>query len=132
MERSEMEKRKDKRFREWNKAVLKPAANGSENGSNHVVNAYTYDISLTGARIYSEQFFAAGSVVRIQVELLRSKQVLRVDAEVKWIEWNPHEDVFEMGVEFLHELSHSILSLLKHLYAEPTGLPSSMSTSPQG
>jgi len=120
-----MEKRKDKRFKEWNKVALKSAERVAE-GPGPVINAYTYDISIKGARIYSEQSFAVGSIVRIQIDLARSEQALRLDAEVRWIEWNREEKVYEMGVEFLHELSQTIMALIKHLYGEPTALPASM------
>ena len=120
-----MEKRKDKRFKEWNKVVLKSGGRNGD-GPGPDINAYTYDLSIKGAKIYSEQSFPVGSVVRIQIELARSQQALRLDAEVRWIEWNKQEKVYEMGVEFLHELSQTIMALIKHLYGEPTALPASM------
>ena len=124
-----MQNRRDKRFRQWNRVALKDAP-GGEGPPAPPINAYTYDLSLKGARIFCERYHPAGSVVRLQIELVGSGQTLRVDAEVKWSRWNSVENVFEMGVEFLHELSQTIMTLLKHLYGEPTGLPASVGPAP--
>jgi hypothetical protein len=124
-----MENRRDKRFRQWNKVALRESA-GAEGRPEPTINAYTFDISLKGARIQSDKGFAKGSLVRLQIELVRTRETIRVDAEVKWSRWNPAEEVFEMGVEFLHELSHTIMALFKDLYGEPTGLPASMQPAP--
>ena len=124
-----MDKRKDKRFLERNKIFIKSTSEGHEPVYGIGINAYTYDISLSGARIYSSLYFPVGSVVRIVIELERTHQSIKVDAEIKWSKKSEEEDdLFESGVEFLHSISQTLLSLIKHLYAERNGgIPTSIS-----
>jgi hypothetical protein len=124
-----MDNRKDKRFLERNKIFIKSTSEGHEPVYGIGINAYTYDISLSGARIYSSLYFPVGSVVRIVIELERTHQSIKVDAEIKWSKKSEEEDdLFESGVEFLHSISQTLLSLIKHLYAERNGgIPTSIS-----
>ena len=121
-----MEKRKEKRFREENEVFIKSATNGKDSSNSVEVNAHTFDISLGGARVCSEKFFDIGTIIRMEIELKRTGQSVRVDGEIKWFRDNEDEDVFEFGVEFLHSISHTLLSLIKHLYAEREGIPTAV------
>lgn len=122
-----MEHRKDKRFSEQNKVLIKTPSEVREKGANGGINAYTRDISLSGARICSKQDFPVGSVIRIVIDLERTHQSLKVDGEVKWTRQSEEEEHFDIGVEFLHSISQTLLSLIKHLYSEREGIPSSIS-----
>jgi hypothetical protein len=124
-----MDKRKDKRFLERNTIFIKSTSEGHEPVYGIGVNAYTHDISLSGARICSSQYFPIGSVVRIVIELERTHQSIKVDGEIKWSKKSEEEDdLFESGVEFLHSISQTLLSLIKHLYAEKNGgIPTAVS-----
>jgi len=122
-----MEHRKDKRFNEQNNVIIKATSEVREGGTNGGINACTRDISLSGARIRSRQEFPVGSVIRIIIELERTHQSLKVDGEVKWSRRTEEEDLYEIGVEFLHSISQTLLSLIKHLYSEREGIPSSVS-----
>ena len=124
-----MDNRKDKRFLERNTIFIKSTSEGHEPVYGIGVNAYTHDISLSGARICSSQYFPIGSVVRIVIELERTHQSIKVDGEIKWSKKSEEEDdLFESGVEFLHSISQTLLSLIKHLYAEKNGgIPTAVS-----
>lgn len=124
-----MDNRKDKRFLERNTAFIKPTSEGHEPVYGNGINAHTYDLSLSGARICSPQYFPVGSVVRIVIELERTHQSIKVDGEIKWSRKSPEEtDIQESGVEFLHSISQTLLSLIKHLYADRNGgIPTSIS-----
>ena len=117
-------RRKEDRLRERNKVTIR--APHSVNG-NKETNAYTYDISVGGARIFSKEFYDVGTFVRIQIELARTKQNLSVVGEVKWYQLLEDEDLFEIGIEFQHQISHSIVALIRHLYGSDAGIPSSIS-----
>lgn len=119
-----MEHRKDKRFKEQNSVLIRPSSAFREAAGNGGINAYTQDISLSGARICSEQDFPVGSVIRILIDLERTHQVLKVDGEVKWSRLSEDGDFYELGVEFLHSISQTLLSLIKHLYGEREAIPS--------
>ena len=122
-----MEKRREKRFQEKNEVLIKSAVNGKEATSALGVNAYTFDLSLAGARIRSDQFFDVGTIIRININLERTGQSIKVDGEVKWFRKNEEEQLFELGVEFLHSISQTLLSLIRHLYSDRAGIPSVVS-----
>jgi len=120
-------KRREKRFMEENKVVIRYARENKNSVDLAEVNAATHDISLGGARIQVKKFFPVDSVIRIQVSLSRSGEAIKVDGKVKWIKKNQDEDLYEIGVEFLHHISKTVLSLIRHLYGEDTGVPTSVS-----
>lgn len=122
-----MEHRKDKRFAEQNNVLIKTTSEVREAARNGAINAHTRDISLSGARICSQQDFPVGSVIRIVIELERTHQCLKVDGEVKWTRRTEDGESFEAGVEFLHSISQTLLSLIKHLYSERDSIPASVS-----
>jgi hypothetical protein len=123
-----MDNRKDKRFVERNTVFIKSTSEAKETPRGNGINAHTHDLSLSGARICTPQYFPVGSVVRIVIELERTHQSIKVDGEVKWTKKSEEgDDLFESGVEFLHSISQTLLSLIKHLYAERNGIPSAIS-----
>jgi len=123
-----MDHRKDKRFLERNTVFIKSTSETKEPPSASGINAHTHDISLSGARICTPHYFPIGSVVRIVIELERTHQSIKVDGEVKWTKKSDEgDDLYESGIEFLHSISQTLLSLIKHLYAERNGIPSAVS-----
>jgi len=123
-----MDNRKDKRFVERNTVFIKSTSEATEALYGHGINAHTHDLSLSGARICTPHYFPVGSVVRIIIDLERTHQSIKVDGEVKWTRKSEEDDdLFESGVEFLHSISQTLLSLIKHLYSERNGIPSAVS-----
>jgi len=124
-----MDNRKDKRFLERNAVFVKTTSDGTEAFFGHGINAHTHDISLSGARICTPHYFPVGSVVRIVIDLERTRQSIKVDGEIKWTKKSEEDDdLFESGIEFLHNISQTLLSLIKHLYAEKNGgIPTTVS-----
>ncbi len=124
-----MDNRKDKRFLERNTVFIKSTSEAAEVISAHGINAHTHDISLSGARICTPHYFPVGSVVRIVIDLERTHQSIKVDGEIKWTKKSEDDDdLFESGIEFLHSISQTLLSLIKHLYAERNGgIPTAVS-----
>jgi len=124
-----MDNRKDRRFLERNTVFIKSTSEGCEPVYGVAINAHTHDLSLSGARICTPQYFPIGSVVRIVIELERSHQSIKVDGEIKWTKKSEEgDDLFESGVEFLHSISQTLLSLINHLYAEKNGgIPTAVS-----
>jgi Tfp pilus assembly protein PilZ len=116
-------KRKEERIIERNNVSIKPVLNPKRGIG---INAYTSDISLGGARISTREFFDIGSFIKIQIELASTKELITFDGEVKWLNVKEGEDVFELGVEFRHKISNSILSLIKHLYQQDSKIPSTI------
>ena len=124
-------KRRDKRVRQWNKAKIKPASNNLKFDGADGINAYTYDLSLGGARIYTPESYPIGTLVRIQIELARTGQSITIDSEVRWIKRNESENVYEVGVEFLHRIPQTMFALMKNLKDRSVGIPANISSEPK-
>lgn len=122
-----MEHRKDKRFGERDRVVIRDAGRSSQSFAKNAVNAFTYDISLTGARIGCKKDFPVGAIVHVVIDLERSEQFLKVDGRVVWGQAGQGDEPFEIGVQFLHSIPDTILALIRHFYGKNVGIPSSVS-----
>jgi hypothetical protein len=122
-----MENRKDKRFGERNNVLLKGMHLAPETSTNGRINAHTQDISVTGARIRTKLDFPVGYIIRIGIDLKRTQQPLRVDAEVIWIRKSKKGKHFDIGVRFLHNVPDAYILLISHFYGKQVSIPSSVS-----
>ena len=123
----ELENRKDKRFGERNPVLIRDASPAPGITANVGINAFTHDISVSGARISSRVDYPVGCIIRIDIDLRRTRQSLRVDGEVIWSRKSENGKRFDLGVEFEHSIPDTILSLIKHFYGKEVGIPSSVS-----
>jgi c-di-GMP-binding flagellar brake protein YcgR len=110
-----MERRKRIRFIERNNVTIRPA---SQDSDGRKTKAYTFDISTGGARIVAPDRFEVGTVLKIRIDLARTKQSMVLDGVVKWVRFNEDSGLHEMGVEFLHLTSSKVLALIRHLYGQ--------------
>ena len=110
-----MERRKRIRFIERNHVTIQRASPG-KNGQQ--TKAETFDISTGGARIVAKDRYDVGTILRIRLELARTRQSVTVDGEVKWIRSHDETGLFEMGLEFRHLTSAKVLCLIKHIYGQ--------------
>lgn len=122
-----MDSRRDKRFEEQNKVLIEDKGQALETAALGAINASTHDLSVSGAWLCCDQDFPVGYVLRIEIELEGAEKPLKVDGEVIWSRPSADGPHFDLGVEFLHNLPDTILSLLKHLYGKKGGVPSSVS-----
>lgn len=110
------QRRKDKRIKQWNKASLRVMGTGPGSTGPTATEAYTYDLSLGGARIHSSARLAVGTRVSLRIELSRSREAVAIDGLVKWVQPSEAANVYEMGIEFDHSSSSTIMSLMKNLH----------------
>jgi len=108
--------RRDRRFMQWNRTQITLLKDSRHTNGRAPVEAFTYDISIGGARIHSMESFEVGSLVRLQIELVRSAETLRVEGLVKWRRRDESASLFEMGIEFQHTSMVTVLSLMKALH----------------
>jgi len=113
---TDMKPRKDRRFKQWNKTKITPLIDPRTTSKHSTVDAFTYDLSIGGARIHTSEPFEVGTLLRLRIDLARTGQDLRVEGIVKWRKQNETEKVFEMGVEFQHTSMVTVLSLMKDLH----------------
>ena len=121
------ERRREKRFKDDNKVAMQSILEGKDINGSIDINALTCDISPGGARILTHKFYPFDSILKIQIDLSDSKQLIELEGKVKWIKKMDEDDIFEIGVEFLHSVSQTILALLEHLYGNNMKIPSSVS-----
>jgi Tfp pilus assembly protein PilZ len=115
-------KRKEDRLIERNCVSIQPFSAKKTAG----INAYTHDISLGGARLYTRELFDVGSFIKIEIELAGTKELIRLQGQVKWLNVQEGGGCFELGVEFRHRISNAVLYLIKHIYQQDSGIPSSV------
>ena len=113
-----MERRKHRRFQQWNKAIIKSASGGDGILPRCPIDAYAWDLSIGGARIQSEESFPVGAVVRIHLELVRSREAVSIDGAVRWSRWNEKEKIHEFGIEFQECNQTTLQTIMKNLYRE--------------
>ena len=111
-----MEKRKDKRKEEENKAVIELAEGKTKSANKISINALTQNISLSGARLQSDNFFPVDTHVNLQITLSKSKKLIKLNGKVKWVKDIQDGELYEMGVEFIEALPHKVMVLLQHLF----------------
>jgi c-di-GMP-binding flagellar brake protein YcgR len=118
------ENRKDRRISEENRVAIElPGAPASPEA--RVINALTKDISLGGAKIVTDRLFEVGTSLRMTLYLSKSKQIVKVRADVRW---NRMVDagLYEMGVEFEHGIPTGVVILINHLYGKGQIVPTSI------
>jgi hypothetical protein len=108
--------RRDRRFKQWNKTQITLMKDPQHVNGRSPVEGFTYDISIGGARIHSMEPFEVGCLLRLQIELVRSADILRVEGQVKWRRRDESANVFEMGIEFQHTSMATVLSLMRALH----------------
>ena len=113
-----MERRKHRRFEQWNKAIIKSASGGDGILPRCPIDAYAWDLSIGGARIQSEESFPVGAVVRIHLELVRSRESVSIDGAVRWSRRTEKENIYEFGVEFQECNQATLQAIMKNLYRE--------------
>jgi len=123
------ERRKEKRFQQENKVCIQTGPETCEPDEEGAFDSLTHDLCLSGARITTKRLYPEGTILRVQIDLERSKRTVALDAEVRWGRPLEDTDLFEMGVEFQHEIPKTVLFLITHLYGELEGVPTSVSMS---
>lgn len=110
------QRRKDRRFKQKNRTTI--TLQGTEQGLRGAseAKAFTYDLSLGGTMIQSEEAYPVGTHIQLRIVLSRTMASLGLVGEVKWVRRHAAENKYEMGVEFLHDRPQGFMSLMKELY----------------
>jgi c-di-GMP-binding flagellar brake protein YcgR len=113
------QRRKDKRFKQWNKTTITPLENGAGLRGAAEAKAFTYDLSLCGAQVHAPEAFPVGTDVRVRILLARTMDSVKLEGRVKWVKRHPHESGYQMGIEFFHETPQGFMTLMKELFEGP-------------
>ncbi|MFZ2052897.1 MAG: PilZ domain-containing protein [Candidatus Aminicenantales bacterium] len=115
------EKRKDWRIKEENRVVIEFAPPGVP-GDGFPANAFTKDLSLTGARIWTDRLYPLNSKLKLILYLSRSRQIIRICSTVRWMKGSA-EGLYEMGVQFQPGIPDAVIALINHIYSKDQGIP---------
>ena len=119
------DRRKDSRENEENKVVIEYVTSLGDSIGVTEIYALTKDISVGGARIVTDWFFPVDTFFKVNLTLSKSRQEVHVDGQVRWIEsLDDSDDLFEVGVEFLHDLPETIFVLISHILQIEKEIPS--------
>jgi hypothetical protein len=110
------ERRKHRRFQQWNKAIIQSATGGQGMLPRCPIDAVAWDLSLGGARIQCDESFPVGAIVRLHLELVRSREYVGIDGEVRWARWNEEQKFHEFGVEFQDCVEATLQAIMRNLY----------------
>ena len=118
------EKRKDERFKEEKKVVVEFYPGGKELRPNNVTYALTRDISEGGVKLLTDRYFSVGTLLKITMSLSRSRQIVNVVAKVRWVQNFYTSDLYEMGIEYMHEIPESVKTMMSDHQGRDPEIPS--------
>lgn len=113
---SDAQKRKDRRFKQWNKTKITRLEHARASSGHPPTEAFTYDISLGGARIHAMEAFEVGTLLRLDIELVRTGDLLRVEGIVRWRKRDDLSKIHELGIEFQHASMVTVVALMRALH----------------
>jgi hypothetical protein len=118
----------DKRIEEENRVVIEISPlDGKDEGLE--INAFTRDISPSGARILTERQFPLDSTLNLTFYLSRSRQIVRTPGTVKWRKQR-EDGLYEIGVQFHHGIPGVLMVLICHLYGKEEAIPTEIMKGP--
>jgi hypothetical protein len=121
------EKRKEQRIKEENRVVIEAGPAGGAPGDGFPANAFTRDISLAGARIWTDRLYPLNTKLKLTLYLSRSRQVIRINSTVRWMK-SCDDGLYEMGVQFQPGIPDALIALINHIYSKDQGIPTVVNT----
>ncbi|MGD8538921.1 MAG: PilZ domain-containing protein [Candidatus Aminicenantes bacterium] len=117
------EKRKNERTKEEKKVVIEFYPEGKDQRPKNVTYALTRDVSEGGLRLLSDRYFSVGTLLKITLSLSHKKPIVNVVAKVIWVQNFHTSDIYEMGIEFMHEIPESVKTMMSDRQVEDAGIP---------
>jgi c-di-GMP-binding flagellar brake protein YcgR len=110
------QRRKDKRFKQWNKTTINVLDGGGGLRGASEIKAFTNDLSLGGAQVHTSELIAVGACVKMRIVLARTQDSVVLEGTVKWVKRHPSENVYQIGVEFFHETPQGFMTLMREFF----------------
>jgi hypothetical protein len=119
------DRRKDNRENEENKVVIEYITSLGDSIGVTEIYALTRDISVGGARIVTDWFFPVDTFFKVTLTLSKTRQEVHLDGQVRWSKsLDDSDDLFEVGVEFLHDIPETTMALIRHILEIEKEIPS--------
>lgn len=110
------DRRRDVRIVEENKVVVSLMTGEVHPGTPIVYYSLTRDISMGGVRIMTGAPLEAGTRVRLEIALARSRKRIRAIAEVRWVRDLYDREVFDVGLQFVGLEPNAEFTLIDHIF----------------
>ncbi|MCX6573174.1 MAG: PilZ domain-containing protein [Candidatus Aminicenantes bacterium] len=115
------DRRRDVRLIEENKVVISLMTGEVRLGVPVVFYSLTRDVSMGGLRIMTGASLEAGSRVRVDLTLSRSRKRIQAVAEVRWARGLYAGEVFEAGLQFVDLDPDAEFALMDHIFGGKNG-----------
>ena len=115
------DRRRDVRLIEENKVVVSLMTGEVRPGVPVVFYSLTRDVSMGGLRIMTGASLEAGSRVRVDLTLSRSRKRIQAVAEVRWARGLYAGEVFEAGLQFVDLEPDAEFALMDHIFGGKNG-----------
>lgn len=112
------DKRKEERLKEENIASLTYISDDSRLDRDNTFPALTQDVSSRGVNCVCAHFFPEGSMLQIKLTLSKSRKIVKLKGQVRWIRDVQDGEVFEMGIEFVETIPQKTLVLMEHIFGK--------------
>lgn len=109
------DRRKQDRKQDANTVDLKPYTDYLHSFIKGGSFALTENLSVGGVKIITDTFLPLDAVIRLQINMARSRQKVILPGKVKWITEHRDEHIYEMGFEFVDISKKNSTTLREYL-----------------
>lgn len=110
------ERRKENRVKEEDKIVIEVLSGIELPQGKKIISALTKDISPGGVRIMANMALPVDTLIRMEIVLPKRRRLIQATGRVRWARSIYEEELFEMGIEFVHISTEDKMILLEHTY----------------
>jgi len=114
--RDDLNRRREPRSEDGFTITLTPRDSPGGRRDKTLYYGRTKNASPSGLMIDCDVRFPIGTVLSIQLQSPRTRQLIRGSGEVKWVEPTADGRGYEIGLEFVETSMRSIMDLLEHIY----------------
>jgi hypothetical protein len=109
------DKRRTPRLKEENEVTITVVYGRHNLTKEKVINNFSKDISISGARIQAHLFLPVDTLLKINITLKNVHQMITVMGKVKWIKIIYNGESYEEGVEFVNTPDEAIKKLKDYI-----------------
>ena len=107
----------EKRLNQQNEVTITVVSDVSQSPAKRVSYNLTKDISANGVKLLSNCFLSKGALLKINLTLNNSHQMIRVLGKVQWSKSILADELFEVGIVFVDTPAENIRVLNEHIEA---------------
>lgn len=110
-----VERRRDRRVDEFNDITMTVISCKNNLLKRKVFYSCSENISVSGVRIYSNDYFPVDTLLKMDMKLERTQQKITTMGKVKWFKTIFEDEWYEGGIEFVETPDCMIKKLSDHM-----------------